>query len=71
MNWIVVVALLAMVFGVMLVFAPQRVLRMNEKMTHVVARVDAQVVKYHIGVGVCLVLASIFLFLYANALSRF
>lgn len=70
MNWLVALSLIAMVLGVLLIFDPSRVLRMNERMTHVVARVDARVVKYHIGVGVCLILASVFLLAYSVVLGR-
>jgi hypothetical protein len=37
---------------------------MGQAVNHAVVNVDKQVSKYHIGVAICLILASIFLFSY-------
>ena len=64
MSWIVLVALVAMACGTLVLFSPKSMVRINEWLSKVVVMVDKQVMKYHVGVGICIILASIFLFSY-------
>lgn len=64
MNWIITVALIAMACGILVVFSPKSMVRINEWLNKVVVLFDKQVMKYHVGVGICIILASIFLFSY-------
>ena len=52
----------SMVFGVLTLTRPQSL--MSRVLHREVVSLDKVVVKYHVGVGVCLILASIFLFSY-------
>jgi UPF0716 family protein affecting phage T7 exclusion len=61
---ILALGVLSLVSGALLLFVPQRLVKMSQAVNHAVVSVDKQVSKYHIGVGICLILASIFLFTY-------
>lgn len=70
MIWMVFLGAVALIIGGLLVVSPGTLLKMNEAMNRMVTRIDEQVVKYRIGVGVSLILAAIFLFFYAYMLGR-
>jgi hypothetical protein len=59
---------IALVFGLMLLASPQALMRMSQGLNRVVNKVDEQVLRYRIGVGVSLLLAALFLFIYAYML---
>lgn len=61
---ILAIGVLSLVSGALLLFVPQRLLKMSQAVNHAVVNVDRYVSKYHVGVAVCLILASIFLFSY-------
>ena len=61
---ILAIGVLSLVSGGLLLFVPQRLLKMSQAVNHAVVNVDKQISKYHIGVAICLILASIFLFSY-------
>ena len=70
MIWMVFLGVIALIIGGLLIASPKTLLKMNEEMNRLVTRVDEQVLKYRIGVGVSLILAAIFLFFYAYMLGR-
>ena len=61
---ILAIGVLSLVSGVLLLFVPQRLLKMSQAVNHAAINIDKQVSKYQVGVAVCLILASIFLFSY-------
>jgi hypothetical protein len=63
-KMILAIGLLSLVSGAMLLFVPQRLVKMGRAIDRSVITIDKQVSKYHVGVGVCLILASVFLFYY-------
>lgn len=68
MIWMTILGLIALFIGALLIASPGTLLKMNEAMNRMVTRVDEQVVKYRIGIGVSLIIAAIFLFFYAYML---
>ena len=70
MIWMVFLGVIALIIGGLLIASPKTLLKMNEEMNRLVTRVDEQVIKYRVGVGVSLILAAIFLFFYAYMLGR-
>ena len=70
MIWMVFLGVIALLIGGLLIVSPKTLLKMNEEMNRMVTRIDEQVVKYRIGVGVSLILAAIFLFFYAYMQNR-
>ncbi len=59
MIWMVFLGAIALTIGGLLIISPSTLLKMNEEMNRLVTRIDEQVVKYRIGVGVSLILAAI------------
>lgn len=59
---ILVVSALSMVIGLLTLTLPQ--ILVSGVINRIVVSLDKWVLKYHIGVGVCLILASVFLFSY-------
>gem|GEM_PF-3178979 len=61
---ILAVGLLSLASGVLLLFVPQRLVKMSQAVNHAAVNIDRHVSKHYIGVAVCLILASLFLFSY-------
>jgi hypothetical protein len=61
---ILAIGVLSLVTGALLLFVPQRLLKMSQAVNQAAVNVDRHISKYHIGVAICLILASIFLFSY-------
>jgi len=59
---IIGISALSMVIGVLMLSLPQ--ILVSGVINRVVVSLDKVVVKYHVGAGTCLILASIFLFSY-------
>lgn len=68
MTWMILLGVIALVFGMLLLASPGLLIRMSEGLNKVVTRVDDQVLRYRVGVGICLLMAALFLFLYAYML---
>ncbi|HEY4485469.1 MAG TPA: hypothetical protein VI702_03975 [Nitrospiria bacterium] len=68
MIWMVVLGVIALWMGGLLIVSPATLVKISEKMNRMVGRLDEQVIKYRIGVGVSLVLAAGFLFYFAYIL---
>ncbi len=58
------ISALSLAFGVTVIFAPQVLVRASEAVDRLVVDLDRQIARYHVGVGVCMILAGIFLFAY-------
>lgn len=70
MIWMILLGIIALVIGGLLIASPGTLLKLNEEMNKMVTRIDEQVIKYRVGVGVCLILAALFLFFYAYMQGR-
>ena len=68
MSWMYILGAIAVVFGMLLLASPGSLIRMGEGLNRMVNRVDDQVLRYRVGVGVSLLIAAVFLFLYAYLL---
>ncbi len=62
------IAALSLIFGVLTLAVPKTLARMGKVVNRKVIPIDNQVLKYHIGVGICLILAGIFLLVYGYRL---
>ena len=71
MFWMIGLGIVALFIGGMLIISPGSLIKMNENLNRLVARIDEVVLKYRVGVGVCLILAGLFLFLYAYMMTKF
>ena len=71
MIWMILLGAIALVFGVMLLASPQALMKMSQGLNRMVNQIDEQVLKYRVGVGVSLLLAGLFLFVYAYMLGAF
>lgn len=70
MIWMVFLGAIALIIGGLLIASPGRLLKMSDELNRLVTRIDEQVIKYRVGVGVSLILAAIFLFFYAYMMGR-
>lgn len=70
MIWMVFLGAIALIIGGLLIVSPQALLKMSDDLNRMVTKIDEQVIKYRIGVGVSLILAAIFLFFYAYMRTR-
>lgn len=60
--WIFPLGWIALIFGALLLFSPSSLIRMSQGLNRMIAQIDKQVLKYRIGIGVCLIGAGAFLF---------
>ncbi|MBI5561488.1 MAG: hypothetical protein HY894_01350 [Deltaproteobacteria bacterium] len=58
MGYFLAIGIIALVSGVMFIFAPSAVRSLNERSTRIISSFDAVTLSYRIGVGVVLVIAS-------------
>ncbi len=58
----IAVGLVALVMGLLLILSPETLVRASRELNRMVAQMDEQVIRYRVGVGVCLILAALFLF---------
>lgn len=65
MLWMIGLGIVALFIGGMLIISPGGLIKMNQDLNRLVVRIDDMVMKYRVGVGVSLILAGLFLFLYA------
>jgi len=68
MIWVLFLGLFTLFFGLVFVFTPKTLGKMSRKMNKMVQGVDTQVMSNRMGVGVVLVLLSLYLFYYAYTL---
>ncbi len=66
--WVLFLGLFTLSFGLLLVLSPDSLRKMSEGMNKVFQGVDTQVMGNRVGVGIALVLLSVFLFYYAFSL---
>lgn len=65
MLWMVFLGTVSLIVGVLLLVSPHSLIKASHELNRMVAKVDEQVLKYRLGVGVSLLIAAAFLFLYA------
>jgi hypothetical protein len=71
MIWMVLLGAISLIFGILLLVSPESLMKMSQSLNRMVNKVDEQVLRYRIGVGVSLLLAAIFLFVYAYMLGAY
>lgn len=59
--WILLLGCVGLLFGGLLIFSPNHILKMSEGLNRMVAKIDEQVLKYRVGAGICLIGAGLFL----------
>jgi uncharacterized YccA/Bax inhibitor family protein len=59
--WILLLGCIGLFFGALLTFSPNGLIKMSEGLNRMVTKIDEQVLKYHTGVGICLIGAGAFL----------
>lgn len=64
-SFCIVIGVLAFVVGFLLLVAPGFIKKLNELSAKIIAKIDTVTFSYRIGVGVSLILASIFMFFMA------
>lgn len=64
-SFCIVIGVLAFVIGFLLLAAPGFIKNLNELSAKIIAKIDTITFSYRIGVGVSLILASIFMFFMA------
>lgn len=69
-NISVLVGLLAFVLGFLLLFAPNMLKKINEYSAKMIQRVDALAFSYRIGLGISLIMVSVFMFFMAYYFAR-
>ncbi|MCX5716764.1 MAG: hypothetical protein NTW44_00330 [Nitrospirae bacterium] len=64
-DYATVIAVIAGAMGLLLLFAPGVLKRLNELSARMIARIDTVTFSYRIGFGVSLIIASLFMFFMA------
>lgn len=65
MVWIILLGIISFIFGLLLILSPTTIISMSENLNKMINKVDEEVFKYRLGVGVCLLIAAIFFFFMA------
>lgn len=65
MSWMVLIGAIALVVGLLLLASPNTYIKISDSLNRMIPSIDKKVLQYRIGVGVCLVIAALFLFAYA------
>lgn len=68
--WIFLIGWVALIFGSFLIFGPNSLIRVSQGLNRMIAKIDEQVLKYRIGIGICLIGSGAFLFFMYYLLSR-
>lgn len=69
MVWITFLGVISFIFGLLLIVSPKTITGISDKMNRMINRIDEEVFKYRLGVGICLIIAAIFLFFMAYLLT--
>ncbi len=64
-NFSLFIGILAFVVGFLLLFAPSALKKINDLSTKIIVKVDTFVFSYRVGLGVTLMLVSVFMFFMA------
>ncbi|MBI5042506.1 MAG: hypothetical protein HZC10_01445 [Nitrospirae bacterium] len=59
---IILIAVIALIFGLLFLFSPQALKKMNKKASKVISKTDESFLKNRIAVGVILIVASLIMF---------
>jgi uncharacterized membrane protein HdeD (DUF308 family) len=60
--WIFLLGWVSLVFGALLIFNPHHLIRLSQGLNRMIAKVDETVLKYRVGVGICLIGGGFFFF---------
>jgi uncharacterized BrkB/YihY/UPF0761 family membrane protein len=60
--WMFLVGWVALIFGALLVFSPNSLIQMSQGLNRMINKIDEQVLKYRMGIGICLIGSGVFLF---------
>jgi hypothetical protein len=66
--WIVFLGLFSLFFGLLFIFSPQTLVKMNQDLNKMVQGVDTQAMRNRMVVGVVLIVLSLFFFYHATKL---
>jgi hypothetical protein len=66
--WIVILGLFTLFFGLLFMFSPNTLMKMNEGLNKMVQGVDTQAMRNRMVVGVVLIVLSLFFFYHATKL---
>ena len=61
MFWMIFLGVIALLVGGLLIVSPATLLKISDPMSRMITRIDEQVIKYRVGVGICLIGAGAFL----------
>jgi hypothetical protein len=61
MIWMVLLGVMAFLIGGLLIVSPNTLLKISDPMSRMITRIDEQVIKNRVGVGICLIGAGAFL----------
>lgn len=64
-SFCILIGVIAFALGFLLLFAPNSVRKLNELSAKMIAKIDTLTFSYRIGVGVSLIIASLFMFFMA------
>lgn len=59
--WILLLGCVGLLFGSLLIFSPNGLVRISEGLNRMVTKIDEQVLRYRMGVGICLIGGGVFL----------
>lgn len=59
---ILLIAVIALIFGLLFLFSPQTLKKMNKKASQVISKTDESFLKNRVAVGVILIVASLIMF---------
>ena len=59
---IIIIAVIALIFGLLFLFSPQTLKKMNKTASQVISKTDESFLKNRIAVGVILIIASLIMF---------
>lgn len=59
---ILLIAVIALIFGLLFLFSPQTLKKMNKKASQVISKTDESFLKNRVAVGVILIIASLIMF---------
>lgn len=65
MIWIIFLGIISFIFGLLLVLSPATITKTSEKLNTMINKIDEEVFRYRVGVGVCMLIAAAFLFFMA------
>ncbi len=70
MIYFILIGVMALTVGFMFVFSPGGLRSINEKSVKIISNIDAGIFRYHIGVGLALIISSFIFFFVAYYINQ-